>query len=205
VAALALLTALLSWPAALASADSFTPVRMNIKIASVARRHAALKVMVGVTADPSVLGTSEGPMRIEVRLATECGGNFQTTPGVTLMNKQLNPQPASGRAYSARATGSGRPSAYGVQTVCTYIEDANVGRVYANDESIQVTVSKSCTAAGARYDSASRALKGAERQLRRARGTTAKRRATRLVAKRKQTLARDRRAGTRACGRGVPL
>jgi hypothetical protein len=205
VGALAVLAALLSWPAALASADSFTPVRMNIKIAPVARRHAALKVTVAVSADPTVLDGSEGPLRIEVRLSNECGGNFQTSPGITLMNKQLNPQPATGQAYSAKASGSGKPAAYGIQTVCTYIEDATVGRVYANDESIQVTVSKSCTAAGARYDSASRGLKGAERQLRRARGTAAKRRAKRLVAKRKQTLARDRRAGTRACGRGVPL
>jgi hypothetical protein len=212
VAALALLAALLSWPAALlswpaalASADSFTPVRLNIEVAPVARLGAPLKVKVAVTADPSVLDGSEGPMRIEVKLATECGGNFQTTPGVTLMNKQLNPQPAAGQAYSASASGSGRPHAYGQQSVCTFLEDATVGRVYANDESIQVSVSKSCTTAGRRYDVASRSLTRAQRQLRRARGATARRRARRLVAKRRRTLARDRRLGVRACGRGVPL
>ncbi len=205
LAALALLAALLSLPVALSSADSFTPVRLNIKVAPVARLHAALKVTVAVTADPSVLDLSEGPMRIEVRLATECGGNFQTTPGVILMNKQLNPQPATGQAYSARVTGSGRPSAYGQQTVCTFLEDATVGRVFANDESIQVTVSKSCTTAGRRYDAASRSLVRARRQLRRARGATARRRARRLVTKRQRTLARDHRLGVRACGRGVPL
>jgi hypothetical protein len=205
VAALALLAALLSWPAALASADSFTPVRLNIKIAPVARLGAPLKVTVAVTADPSVLDSSEGPIRIEVRLASECGGNFQTTSGVTLMNKQLNPQPATGRAYSASASGSGRPHAYGQQSVCTFIEDASVGRVYANDESIQVTVSKSCTTAGRRYDAAGRSLTRAQRQLRRARGVSTRRRASRLVAARQRTLARDRRLGIRACGRGVPL
>jgi hypothetical protein len=204
-AALALLAALLSWPAALAGADSFTPVRLNVKVAPVARLGAPLKVAVGVTADPSVLDGSEGPMRIEVKLATECGGNFQTTPGVTLMNKQLNPQPAAGQAYSATATGAGRPHAYGQQSVCTFLEDATVGRVYANDESIQVTVSKSCTAAGRRYDAASRSLTRAQRQLRRARGTAARRRARRLVATRRLTLTRDRRLGVKACGRGVPL
>jgi hypothetical protein len=204
-AALALLAALLSWPAALASADSFTPVRLNIEVAPVARLNAPLKVTVAVTADPSVLDSTEGPMRIEVRLATECGGNFQTTPGVTLMNKQLNPQPATGQAYSASVTGSGRPHAYGQQTVCTFLEDATVGRVYANDESIQVSVSKSCTTAGRRYDAASRSLTRAQRQLRHARGATARRRARRLVTTRRRALARDRRLGVKACGRGVPL
>jgi hypothetical protein len=162
---------------------------------------------VGVAADPSVLDRSEGPVRIEDKLVTECGGNFQTTPGVTLMNKQLISQPAAGQAYSATATatGSGRPHVYNQQSVCTFLEDATVGRVYANDESIQVTVSKSCTTAGRRYDAASRSLTPAQRQLRCARGAGARRRVRRLVATRRRTLARDRRLGVKACGRGVPL
>jgi hypothetical protein len=97
-------------PAAPAAADSFTPVRLTITIAPVARRDAPLAVTVGVSADPAVLDGSAGPLRIGVKLASECGGTFQTTPGTTLLNAALSPQPATGRAYSGTARGSGRPT-----------------------------------------------------------------------------------------------
>jgi hypothetical protein len=204
-AVLAVLVGTLVLSASLAAADSFTPVTLSITVASVARLHAPLKVTVKVGADPGVLDTREGPMRIEVKLASECGSNFQTSPGVTLLNRQLNPQPATGRAYSATATGSGRPNSYGTQTVCTFLEDTDVGREYANDESIQVKVSKPCTVAGSRYDAVHSALARAKRELRRARGRAARRRLARLVAKRQLRLTRDRRLGVAACGPGVPL
>jgi hypothetical protein len=203
---LAVLVGTLVLSASLAAADSFTPVTLSITVASVARLHAPLKVTVKVGADPGDLDTREGPMRIEVKLAPgDCGGNFQTSPGVTLLNQQLNPQPATGRAYSATATGSGRPKTYGTQAVCTFLEDTDVGRVYANDESLQVNVSKPCTVAGSRYDAAHSALARAKRQLRRARGKGARRRLHRLVDKRQRALARDRRVGAAACGPGVSL
>lgn len=186
-------------------ADSFTPVRLNISVAPVARLRAPLRVTVGVSADPGVLDGSEGPMRIGVKLAGECGGNFQTTPGDTLLNAQLDPQPATGRAYAATARGSGRPSAYGVQTVCVYLEDTDVGRVYANSESDTVAVSRPCTAQANRYQAAERALTRARRRLRRARRGSARRRARRTVARDERWAARDRRAARRACGRGVAL
>jgi hypothetical protein len=193
-------------PAALATGDSFTPVRMSISVASVARRHAQLKVRVRVTADADALNTSgEGPVRIEVKLASECGGNFQNTPGYTLLNQQLKPQPSAGQPYTATASGSGRPGAYGVQTVCAYIEDTAVGRVYANDESLTVNVSQRCTKAVNSYNAASQALARARRRLRRAHAGSARRRDRRLVTKRRRALAKARRRGVAACGRGVPL
>lgn len=134
------LGAVLVAPAAVASADSFTPVRLDITIAAVAHRGTALPIKVTVSADPGVLDGSAGAMRIGVRLAAECGGNFQTTVGDTLLDQQLNPQPATGKAYVATATGSGDPTAEGEQTVCAYLQDSDVGRVYANDESRTVDV-----------------------------------------------------------------
>jgi hypothetical protein len=202
---LTVLLALLAIPASLATADSFTPVTLAITVTPIARLHAPLSVEVGVSADAGVLDTSEGAMLIGVKLAGECGGTFETTPGVTLLHQKLNPQPATGQPYRATAHGSGRPTAYGSQTVCVFLEDAAVGRVYANDESDQVDVSPPCTTAGARYDVAGTALARAQRQLRQTGGAGARRRLERTIARRKLTLSRAGRLGRAACGSGVPL
>jgi hypothetical protein len=192
-------------PASLATADSFVPVSMSIAVAPVARLTAPLKVTVAVKADPGVLDTGEGPLRVEVKLAPECGGDFQHTTGVTLINLALNPPPTTGKGYSGTVTDRGRPLAYGIQTVCAYLEDSTAGRVYASDQSLTVNVSPACTGAGQRYDSAARGLARARRQYRHAHGKNARRRAAKLVARRKRTLAGDRRRGVAVCGSGVPL
>ena len=141
-AATAVLALGLALPASPAAADSFTPVRLTIGIASSTNVGASLPapVTVTVSADPGVLDGSEGPLRIEVKLADECGADFATTPGTTLLNAQLDPQPTTGKAYTATARGSGRPTASATETVCAFLEDSDVGRVYANDESDQVDV-----------------------------------------------------------------
>jgi hypothetical protein len=164
---------------ATSGAGNFVPVRLVIRIAHVARLHKPLKISVRVSADSGVLDTRTARLRVEARLATECGGSFQTTPGVRLLNQILRPQPRTGAAYTAAARGTGRPTSYGVKTVCVYLEEAGDNRVFASDQSVQLNVSRSCTLAAARYDSARR---------RRASG-----------------LGADRRAARRACGSGVAL
>jgi hypothetical protein len=171
-------------PAGVAAADSFTPVRLDIGVAPVARLHQPLAVTVRVSADAGMLDDHSGPLRIEVKLARECGGDFEYTTGVVLLDKRLSPQPATGHAYSVLVRGSGRPSAYGTQMVCTYLEEEGDNRMFANDESGTTNVSKACTTAAARYD-----------HLRRARG--AHRNAARTDS--------ARRAARHACGSGVPL
>src|SRR5207302_3852623 len=104
-------------PSGLAAADSFAPVRMTIGVAPVARLHRPLAVTVRVSADPGVLDTRTAPLRVRVKLAAECGGAFQYTDGVVLLDKRLSPQPTTGRAYSAVARGSGKPKAYGSEVV----------------------------------------------------------------------------------------
>lgn len=182
VAALTVLAT--SIPAGVASADSFTPVRLDISVAPVARLHMPLAVSVHVNADPGVLDNRSGPLRVRVRLARECSGTFRYTNGVVLLDKRLSPQPSTGKAYSAVVRGSGRPTAYGSYVVCTFLEDEGDGRMFANDESVQTNVSRACTAAAARYD-----------RLRRSRSTH----------RRKAALASARRRARRACGPGVPL
>ena len=166
---------------AAAGADSFTPVRLGITIAKVARLHQPVKVGVDVSADASVLDNATGPLWIRIKLAQECGGTFSSTPGVTLLDRQLRPQPATGRPYDANASGSGRPTRYGDQTVCAFLEEAGDNRMFANDTSNDVNVSRKCTTAAATYDAARRHHA------------------------RPKTLSADRRAARRACGPGVPL
>jgi hypothetical protein len=170
-------------PAAVAGADSFTPVRLQISIAPVARLHSPLAITVHVSSDPGVLDDHTGPIRIQVKLAQACGGTYAYTPGVVLLDKQLSPQPATGHAYSAVASGSGKPNAYGVQTVCVFLNDSY--ETFATDTSNQVNVSQACTVAAARYD---------------------KDRKTKHPKKAKKAkTAADKRAARSACGPGVPL
>jgi hypothetical protein len=203
--AMAMAIAAAGLTAAPATADSFTPVTLNIAVAPVARLHAPLPITVAITADPGVLDGSEGPLRMQVKLASECGATFQTTPGTTLVNAALDPQPATGKAYKGTVKGSGRPAAYGAQTVCAYLQDTDIGRVYANDESTQVTVSRSCTSAASAYDRARTSLTRARRQLRRSHRAAVRRRLKKTVAAGARTAARDKRRATAACGRGVTL
>jgi hypothetical protein len=207
VGLLAVFAAMLAISASLAAADSFTPITLGIKVTPVARRQAQLPISVRVSADPGVLDNATTPLWIEVRLAAECGGSFETTTGTVLLNKALNPQPALGHAYSATIRGSGPPSTFGSFTVCAFLEEQGNGhRMYANDSSNQVQVSPSCTAAAGRFDAARRALDNANRRLRTARkGSAAHTRAAKLVKMRTRKLGAARRAGTQACGAGVAL
>jgi hypothetical protein len=202
--ALALLAGILALPSSLAAADSFNPIAVSLNFTPVARLHAKFQVKATIAADPGVLDVAAQPVRIGVKLAPECGSTYETTAGPAVLNQHLKPQPSVGRAYSATITGAGRPTAYGTDTLCMFIEDA-IGRVYANDESQQVTISKPCTTAGSRYDKDDKSLKRAQRRLRHAETKTARTRLRRTVSKDKRTLARDRRTGIAACGRGVPL
>jgi hypothetical protein len=167
--------------AASAAADSLSPVRLALRVPPVARLDKPLDVSIAVAADPTVLDNRFAPLRIEVRLAGECGGSFETTSGPALLDKVLSPQPVTGRAYYAVARGAGKPGAYGLKTVCTYLEEEGDNRVWAHDESIQVDVSRRCTLAAAQYDRA-------RRRHERGRAIRAARRAARLV-----------------CGPAVPL
>jgi hypothetical protein len=207
VGLLAVFAATLAISSSVAAADSFTPITLGIKVTPVARRQAALPISVQVSADPGVLDNATTPLRVEVRLAAECGGSFETTTGTVLLNRALSPQPALGHAYSATVSGSGRPSAFGSFTVCAFLEEqGNGNRMYASDTSNQVDVSQACTAAAARFDTARKALDSANRQFRRApKGSVARRRAAKLVKRRASALGGARHAGTQACGSGVAL
>jgi len=191
----------------LAGADSFNPVRLAITIAPTARLARPLPIEVTVSADAGALDSATAPLRVRAKLAGECGGTFDTTPGPVLIDAQLNPQPATGHPYTATARGSGNPIAYGQKTVCAFLEEEGDNRMFANDtaDPPMVDVSNPCTAAAGRYDAAVKSLARAKRQLGHAKRRANRARLKKLVAKRSKTVARDRRAARAACGPGVPL
>jgi hypothetical protein len=171
------LAALVAAPAALlgaaasVDADSFQPVTLSVQVGSVARLGIPLRVSVRVTADAGALDDRSGPIRARVKLAPgECGGYFESTTGRVLLDRALTPQPAIGEPYSGTATGTGRPVAYGLHTVCVYVTDDQ--RQFATDTTdYQVDVSRRCTRAAATYDRARRAHnRAAAADRRRARG-----------------------------------
>lgn len=125
-----------------AGADSFTPIRLQIRSPSAARLHRPLTVRVRITADAGVLDTRSAPLRIQVKLARECGGVFGQTPGTVLLNRRLVPQPQTGRAYEAAARGTARPRQAGEETLCTWLSEEGDGRVFASDQSVTVLVGR---------------------------------------------------------------
>jgi hypothetical protein len=191
-----------------AGADSFNPVRLSISVAPVARLSKPLAISVEVSADPGVLDTATAPLRIRAKLASGCGGTFDTTPGPVLLDAELSPKPATGQAYSATArAAAGKPTAYGARTVCAFLEEEGDNRQFANDttDPPQVNVSKPCTLVAGRYDRDRAALAHDKRQLRHAKRRAKRARLKKLVARRTRTATRDRRAARAACGPGVPL
>jgi hypothetical protein len=205
--ATAIAAAMVALGGGLAGADSFNPVRLAITVAPVARLAQPLAITVNVSADAGALDTATAPLRIRAKLADECGGTFDTTPGPALIDAELSPQPATGQAYQAAGRGAGDPTAYGRKTVCAFLEEEGDDRQFANDtvDPPMVDVSKPCTLAAGRYDAALKSLARAKRQLRHARRRANRARLKKLVAKRSRTVARDRRAARSACGPGVPL
>src|SRR5579875_2079281 len=77
--------------ASLAAADSFTPIVLSTRIAPVARLHRPLPITVTVSADPGALDDRTAPLRIEVKLAGECGAAYEYTPGISLLDRRLSP------------------------------------------------------------------------------------------------------------------
>jgi len=151
MAALAAIAAAI--PAGVAAGDSFTPVALDVRVTPIARLHHPLPVTVHVSADPGMLDSRTAPLRIQVKLAHQCGGNFQYTSGVVLLDKRLDPQPTTGHAYSALVHGSAKPQGgYGDRTVCAYLEEEGDDRLFANDGFVTTDVSKACTIAAAHYD-----------------------------------------------------
>lgn len=127
---------------ALAAADSFTPVRLVVTVASTVKRHQPLAIKVVVSADKGALDPATAPLWLRVKLAGECGGTFAGTPGVKVLDLRLRPQPRRGRPYAITVKGSVKPVRAGRMTVCAYLQEQGDNRMFADDTSARVRVGR---------------------------------------------------------------
>jgi hypothetical protein len=128
---------------AVASADSFTPVRLGVTVASKVKRRQPLAIKVKVSADKGALDRATAPLWLRVKLAGECGGTFSGTPGIKVLDRRLKPQPHRGSPYTVTVKGSVRPERAGRMTVCVFLEEQGDHRVFADDTSAGVNVVRS--------------------------------------------------------------
>jgi hypothetical protein len=94
-------------PAA-ATGDAIDPINMVVTAPAAVKPGAPIAVSVVVDADPGALDPRAGAIHLGVRLATECGGSYATTPAdvTPIDDVALNPQPAAGTTYRAAAKGT---------------------------------------------------------------------------------------------------
>jgi len=193
-----------------AAGDAFDPVALEVEAPAIARSDRPLSIAATVTADPGALTGTDGQVRIRVKLAPICGGSFEGTEGVTLVDRPLDPQPRAGAAYRATATGSGTPASAGEQAVCAFVAAGGDERQYAANVDATVDVSAACTTAARRVERQRRTTRRATKELRRARAARRHRRTARTLRRvrrarsaairAKRRLRRDVATGTSRCG-----
>jgi phage FluMu protein gp41 len=189
------------------------PVIVTVTAPPVVASKARFAVAVAVTADPGALAIAHQPLRLRVKLAPECGGSYAGTDGPVLIDRAL-PAPALGSAYETEQGAAVSLAAFGTETVCAFVEDAEE-RQFATSTEGTVTVSRACTVASrdlSRLQRRARHLRQRLAKLRRGgrhaqgkRRVTLKRKVRKLKRKRHRVsvqLRRAQRAGAGACEDG---
>ncbi len=136
-----------------ATPDShFNPVVLSTTIANPLHVGTKVSIKVVVAAAAGVLDlrsatvgviSKQSELRVEVKLAPKCGGEFAYTSGLTLVNRLLAPQPAAGRSYTGTVTNdSATPTSTGTDLVCVWLVDQEqqIQRTFASDQSQSVVV-----------------------------------------------------------------
>jgi hypothetical protein len=129
-------------------AESVEPVRLTATAPAVvaAQHHFDLKVRVAT--DPGALDIAVEPLRLRVRLASECGGSYAGTEGTSAIDRKL-PAPTAGRPYGAATAKSIGLTGFGTWTVCAFLEDGD-RRQFASDGEATIAVTRACTKAARR-------------------------------------------------------
>jgi hypothetical protein len=198
-------TAVTAVTAASVSADPLDPVRLSVAAPAIASLDRPVAVSVTVDADAGAFAQTAQDLRLRVRLAPgECASTFAGTSGPVLLDRDIGAVPTSVAAFHGVFAGSGRATAYGIQTVCAFLEEQGDNRLYAADNSMAVDVSRVCTTAGRVRVLDARVLLRSRRALVHARGSSARRAALRRRVRRGvRALAGAKRAERAACAAPV--
>jgi hypothetical protein len=175
------------------------PVTLTVDGPSVAAVGVPFGLTTEVAADARVLDIRTAPLRIRVRLASECGGTFDTTPGTTLIDAELQPAPTAGKAYDQRFARTLTLPSLGTLTACAFLEEEGDNRMFAFDSSTQIALTKRCTTATKRVASSSKRVASARRALRHAHSRRAKQSDRRRLARAKTQLAHAKAGEKTAC------
>ena len=149
-------------PTAAAARASDEPVTLSVSTPAVVASSVGFPVRVTVSSDPGALAGATAPLRVRVRAATECGGSFDSTPGVVLLDQPLGP--------SGRVAGSGMTHTFGTFTACAYLEQQGDDRLFAFDDSTSFAVTHPCTTFARRVVATKRSLRKVRKALRHAHG-----------------------------------
>jgi hypothetical protein len=179
-------------PAASARAGDGEPVQLSVEVPVIAASNVGFPLVVTVTADRGALDAASSPLRVRVRAARECGASFDSTPGATLLDKQLG--------SAGRVSGTALTHVFGAFTACAFLEQTSDARLFAFDDSAGFTITHPCTTFSRRAIAAKRALKEVLRSEKRAHGAhraALHRRAAHLRAKlRRANIGRKRNCRT---------
>ena len=95
-----------------------------------------MTVAVTADAEPSTRRAPVAAREAQPRVRRDIGGNA----GDGADQPALSPQPPTGRPYSAVMPAPAGRRAYGVQTVCVWIEEQGDNRVFATSQAFTVNV-----------------------------------------------------------------
>lgn len=181
------------------SADQLEPVRLTVAAPGIVSRDRPVALSVTVDADPGAFAQTAQNLRLRVRLtAGICASTFAGTSGPVLLDRDIGAVPTSVAAFHATLSGAGRAAAYGLQTVCAFLEEQGDNRLYAADSSAAIDVSRPCTLAGRVRAVKTRLVRSYRRAVLQAHGP---RRAplTRRLRRGRRALAGAQRAERSAC------
>jgi hypothetical protein len=164
------------------------PVTLTVSTPGVVASNIGFPVRVAVSSDPGALDAATAPLRVRVRVATECGGSFDSTPGPVLLDKPLAP--------GGKVSGTGITHTFGTFTACAFLEQQGDDRLFAFDDSTSFAVTHPCTTFTRRVIATKRSLRKVRKALRHAHGVhraSLGRRAAHLRAKLRRANAGRRR------------
>lgn len=194
--ALALGTASLG-ASGLARADE-DPVRLSVRVPAVVAAHVRVPLRVRVDGDVGAFDPHAGSLRLRVRVAARCGGDFEGTAGRVVIDRALRPQPVPGAAYSSVVSARPRFRRYARLLVCAFVTDAE-DRQYATSVDAGLLISRPCTRATRRKAGAQRALRRARFALAHTHRAAERTRLRRRIPRLRRALRTAGRARARIC------
>jgi hypothetical protein len=133
------------------AAASAEPVSLRVHAPDRAAAHEPFPVRVAVVANAGALDIALQPLRLQVRLAPECGPTFAGTDGPTVIDRKLAPPPVPDNRYDESFKDHARVG-LGTYDVCAFLVEHGDSRQFATSVDTEVAVTERCTKATRKLD-----------------------------------------------------